>query len=187
MAPGWSINVSQQGGVNKWELRFSISVTSQKQTSTRRQLSSQGARTGLSGERGRFLWPPLPPTTRSRQRPRRACGWGRHGTIPVTDPSSIQVCGLPGPGGSPNRCSERRAPCVGVGVGGGGGCTTGCSETFSIWNVSETSPGLMSPAGAAPSPTPTPRESRAPAVLRPSCWEPPCPTSLSEGGGLAWL
>lgn len=82
---------------------------------------------------------------------------------------------------------EESPMCGCWGGGGGGGCTTGCSETFSIWNVSETSPGLMSPAGAAPSPTPTPQESRAPAVLRPSCWEPPCPTSLSEGGGLAWL
>lgn len=67
-------------------------------------------------------------------------------------------------------------------VGVGGGCTTGCSETSPSGTSPETSPGLMSPAGAAPSPTPTPQESRAPAVLRPSCWEPPCPTSLSEGG-----
>lgn len=55
-----------------------------------------------------------------------------------------------------------QSPMCGCWGGRGGGCTAGYSETFSIWNVSETSPGLMSPAGAAPSPHPHPARVKGP-------------------------
>ena len=55
--------------------------------------------------------PLAPAPTHDTEPPKTPEGmWvGQHGTSPITDPSSIQVCKLPGLRGSPNRCPETQS------------------------------------------------------------------------------
>lgn len=134
------------------------------------------------------MWAPWPPRRPHPYPPRGAAetpkrgGWGgQRRSSPATGPQ-------PHPGVQASRTGRAHQTDVlrvetHVWVSGdGGGCTAGCTETFSIWNFSKASPGLMSPARAAPTPAPR-RRSRAPGVLRSSCPDPPHPTPLPGGGG----